>query len=212
MVVALALIACLALSGCAEERPVGRTPPPPCPDRMALLPDLDVCIDRYEAVVEGRGAAARALPVEGRLPTTEISWFDADRACRQTGFRLCSRDEWQHACSGTAGEGGRAFPYGDEYEPGRCNTVESDTPISEFALAPAGAHERCVTPEGVYDLTGNLAEWLGTADPTGLLREMRGGTFGNQSMVGRCVTNPLVYQPPEVAFEGLGVRCCADAR
>jgi len=179
---------------------------------MVHLPSLDACIDRYEALVEGSGANATAGSAEGQLPTEEISWFDAGRACRNAGFRLCSADEWMQACSGTTGEDGRAFPYGDEYEQERCNSAQDGTAADGRRLAPAGSFERCVTPEGVYDLSGNLGEWLQDSDPTGVLRELRGGSFSNYEKPAHCVTMPLAYQPPNDAWSGLGFRCCTDAR
>lgn len=201
----------LVALGCSEERPAARVQTRACPERMALLADLGVCIDRHEAVVEGRGQGATAEPAEGRLPTTEISWFDSDRACRNAGFRLCTREEWQRACTGASVEGGRAFPYGDEYEQDRCNSAPDASSLQGRRLAPGGSHPRCVTPEGVFDLSGNLGEWLSSTDESGVLRELRGGSYANYPRPVHCVTTPLAFQPPESAFDGQGFRCCRDA-
>lgn len=208
----------LALSlvvGCAEEEASSapRLRGPTCPDRMAHLPSVGACIDRHEAVVEGDGASARAEPADGRVPTMEITWAEAQRACRNAGYRLCARDEWMQACAGTTDpEGGREYPYGDEFEPERCNSAEDGTNVAERRVAPGGSFERCVTPEGVYDLSGNAGEWLATADPSGSLRELRGGSYANYQRAAKCVTTPLAFQPPEPGWDGLGFRCCVDAR
>jgi len=179
---------------------------------MAHLPSVNACIDRHEAFVEGEGSRAVARSAAGRLPTQEITWADAGRACRNAGYRLCSRDEWMQACAGTTEEDGREFPYGDTYEQDRCNSAGDGTSPASRALAPGGSFERCVTPEGVYDLSGNLGEWLGSSDPTGVLRELRGGSYSNYQKAAHCVTFPLAFQPPEGAWTGLGFRCCMDAR
>lgn len=198
------------LVGCGEERPAARMPGPPCPERMAHLEAIDACIDRHEAAVERR----EAVPAEGRLPTTEISFHSAAAACREAGFRLCTREEWHFACTGVRPDedGGRLYPYGAEYEDGRCNSARDGTSVVGRSLAPGGSHQGCVTPEGVFDLSGNLGEWVDGADLTGTLRELRGGSFANYEKAAQCVTEPLAFQPPEVAFEGQGFRCCRDAR
>ncbi|MEC7525794.1 MAG: SUMF1/EgtB/PvdO family nonheme iron enzyme [Myxococcota bacterium] len=200
----------LLLAGCGEEGPVARMPGPPCPERMAHLEAIGACIDRHEAVVEG----GEAVPANGRMPTTEVSFHDSVAACRAAGFRLCTREEWHFACTGVrpGEEGGRLYPYGDTYEHERCNSAQDGTSVVGRALAPGGSREGCVTPEGVYDLSGNLGEWVDGADLTGTLRELRGGSFANYEKPAQCVTDPLAFQPPEVRFDGQGFRCCRDAR
>lgn len=206
-------LALALLAGCAEESPAPRLSGMVCPDRMVHLPAVDACIDRYEAVVEGQGASAVAEPAEGREPTMEIAWAEARRACRNAGHRLCARDEWTQACAGTTEpEGGRAYPYGDEFEEERCNSARDGTDVSDRRIAPGGSFERCVTPDGVYDLSGNAGEWLAAADPSGTLRELRGGSYANYERAAKCVTSPLAFQPPDQGWDGLGFRCCADAR
>jgi len=176
---------------------------------MALLADRGVCIDRFEARIDGMGSDARALSAEGTLPSSAASWDDASAACARAGFRLCTADEWLRACAGTEG---RLYPYGDEYEQGRCNTSERDSDLSTKHLAPGGSFERCVSPEGVYDLSGNITEWLETSDPTGTVRELRGGGYASYPSHARCLTDPLMFQPPEAGLAGYGFRCCMDAR
>ena len=178
-----------------------------CPVRMALLADRGVCIDRFEARIDGMGSDARALSAEGTLPSSAASWDDASAACARAGFRLCTADEWLRACAGTEG---RLYPYGDEYEQGRCNTSERDSDLSTKHLAPGGSFERCVSPEGVYDLSGNIGEWVANADPTGILRQQVGGAYANMGKYVKCTWDPPAYQPPEQRYEGQGFRCCGD--
>lgn len=177
---------------------------------MALITGFgDYCIDRHEAALEGEGPTKRAIAAEGQLPEAAISWFDADLACRNAGFRLCTGDEWELACSGTEG---RLYPYVGEYEVERCNGAEMDSDLTQQALAPSGSFERCVTPEGVFDLSGNIGEWVSTADVTGTLRQQRGGAYANMGKYVRCTWDPPAFQPPGQVFRGQGFRCCADAR
>lgn len=181
---------------------------------MAHLAPVGACIDRYEAVIDGEGRAAAAEPAAGRVPSNAVSWPTAERACRNAGFRLCTSREWRYACSGSLdAEGGRSYPYGDEAEPARCNVAETSTDV-ELAgrrLAPGGAFERCVTAEGVHDLSGNVGEWLADADPTRTLRELRGGSYGSYQASAGCA-DTHAFQPPDIEYDGVGFRCCADAR
>ena len=203
------LVAGLALVGCDTDEVPALLAGPTCPERMVHLPAVRACIDRYEALSED----GTAEPAQGRLPTDGISWIDAGAACRRAGFRLCTRSEWMVACSGsTDEEGGRVFVYGDEYEQERCNSAQDGTPVTARALANGGSFERCVSPEGVYDLSGNITEWLETSDPTGTVRELRGGGYASYPSHARCLTDPLMFQPPEAGLAGYGFRCCMDAR
>ncbi len=203
------LCLCAVLSACSSSpaaAPAAEAVPEdngPCPARMALI-EGRVCIDRYEnKIVDGR-----AVPAIGEVPARETSYTMAHDACRAAGLRLCSSEEWTLAC---AGPRERKYPYGDEYEKGRCNTAEWDTELESMAPAAGGSHERCVTPEGVFDLSGNLWEWTATPD-TGPLREMRGGGFSNSPRETACVRDHVLSQPIEGAFDGLGIRCCRDPR
>jgi formylglycine-generating enzyme required for sulfatase activity len=91
-------------------------------------------------------------------PVVGISWYEARAYCAwlaaqsERPFRLPSEAEWEAA---TRGEAGRAYAYGERFDPTRCNTVETHlrrpTPVGVF---PDGD-----TPEGIADLTGNLYEW-----------------------------------------------------
>jgi len=182
----------------ADEARVG-----PCPARMAHVPHANVCIDRYEARIEDGRAVSRA----DVLPSAITSWERARAACEAAGHRLCTVAEWQGAC---AGETGRAYPYGDEYEPGRCNTAEGLGPSEPKALEPTGRRARCVTPEGVFDLSGNAYEWMADADSTGMTRALGGGGFSVGGDEAVCVRRSPLWQPPDQELDGIGFRCCAD--
>lgn len=200
-----ALLAVLLVNAC-RETPQFRPVPPPCPARMVPIVGLPACIDRYEAAIDERGVA---IPATDRRPASAVSYDDARRACRRAGFRLCTGEEWTRACQG---EEGRTYPYGASYEPGRCNTAEADSDLSAIEVVPSGTFARCVTPEGVYDLSGNVGEWTDEPDASGRLRELRGGAARNGESAVRCVLDDRGFQPPDEAWEGQGFRCCTDRR
>jgi len=173
-----------------------------CPERMAHVPFAAVCIDRFEArLVEGR-----AEPADGVLPSEAPSWHVAREACEAVGARLCTTEEWQRACRG---EEERAYPYGEEFDPEACNTAEADTDLATVAVAAGGSHERCVTPEGVYDLSGNLMEWYADEVLPGSWG-IGGGSFAVPANEVLCVRRAPLSQPRETP--GIGFRCCVDPR
>lgn len=174
---------------------------------MAHVPHAQVCIDRYEArVVEGVAESSA-----GVLPSIITSWSGAQTACEAAGFRLCTVMEWQGACAGAEGAR-RRYPYGDTYEPGRCNSAEGLGPEEHKALDRTGQRAGCVTPEGVFDLSGNAYEWMADSDATGMTRALGGGNFsvGEDEVV--CIRRSPLYQPPDQEVDGIGFRCCTDPR
>jgi len=102
-----------------------------------------------------------------------VTWFEAAQICASEGKRLCRRAEWEHACRG---EEGRLYSSSDDPELfggqpfGRrfCNTPGSEfvglNPDPETDRAPSGSFFNCASSAGVYDLTGNLSEWVGNID------------------------------------------------
>lgn len=89
-----------------------------------------------------------ALSVAGTLPSTCITWFQAEQACRLSGKRLLTNQEWQAAVAGTPDPNDR-----DDHS-STCVTA------GDFA-APSGSRAQCVSQWGVYDLIGNVWEWVG---------------------------------------------------
>jgi formylglycine-generating enzyme required for sulfatase activity len=94
-------------------------------------------------------------------PVVGVSWFEARAYCAwltaQMGRQvdLPTEAEWEAAARGAAG---RAYAYGERFDALRGNTFETHvrrtTPVGVF---PDGR-----TPQGVYDLSGNVWEWTST--------------------------------------------------
>lgn len=82
-----------------------------------------------------------------------------------------------------------------------------DACISQLpdSLARTGSHAGCVTPEGVFDLMGNLHEW--TADPAGTFR---GGYYVDTYRNGEgCLYRTTAHSMGHWDYS-TGFRCCAD--
>ncbi len=199
-----------------------------CPDGMVGI-DGTFCIDRFEASLEEWSpywnpddGSLRAVSLRGAVPQAYVSGTEAAAACEQAGKRLCTDEEWLRACQGPDGT---TFPYGDDRMPGVCNDARAQHPAVEYfgtsddwvwselghpcidqlpdSLDRTGAHEGCVTAEGVFDMMGNLHEW--TADPEGTFR---GGFYVDTELNGPgCLYRTTAHDTSHWDYS-TGFRCC----
>lgn len=162
------------------------------------------CIDVFEAsredaTAESEGSATGAArSVSGVRPWSMASFEQAVAACATAGKRLCSSAEWIAACQGSAST---LYPYGTSYDAAACNGPNAP-PLDQSA--PAGSFAACTSENGVFDLSGNVAEW--TSDLT-----LRGGGFTDSQLSLQCRSRrtPGSTETPSVEF---GFRCCSNAR
>ena len=166
------------------------------------LPNQRFCVDTYEYPNR-----------KGGVPTSGVTWLEAQSLCMKQGKRLCTQEEWERACKGpTGGKWNRRYPYGDQFVEGACNTSSAgDLPLEEGKAAPAGSFPRCVTPEGIHDMSGNVDEW--TVSPGRFSRESRvtrGGSHQRPGWTARCTS---LRELTDTAQEtDVGLRCCKDAQ
>lgn len=204
----------------------------PCPAGMALVGEA-LCVDRWEATLADRSPyevpeGGVAESAAGVVPQGYISGSVASLACEAAGKRLCAVEEWLLAC---AGEEARTWPYGDTYDPTACNDhYAGGHPVVDYFGTSTGVWDSehlndpginqqagtvtltgelpaCVTPDGVFDLHGNLHEWV--ADPEGTFK---GGFYADAEINGPGCSYTTTAHDVGYHDYSTGFRCCANAR
>ena len=184
----------------------------PCEIETALIENQNHVYEifRYEAARDEIGLPCSQA---GRLPWHSIKQEDARQACEQIGWRLCSLEEITRACEGTEN---RRYPYGARHVAGRCNIRDAYVVPGEAqsSVAPAGYFSDCVSQDGVFDLTGNLWEWVSIEEETYryygagfrfIAERHRDEDHSCQSYV----TLPAIVGEPYLK-DTVGFRCCRD--
>ena len=172
------------------------------------------------------GHTVRAVSIAHAFPQAYVSGNEAAQACARSGKRLCSPKEWKVACEGPKKT---QFGYGNERQTGRCNdngksamTAVYGAPngrmywsmdrmnnpaLNQVAgtLSKTGDHDGCTNGYGVYDMVGNLHEWVN--DPKGTFQ---GGYYLDTHLNGdgcdyRTVAHEAWYHDYSTGF-----RCCSD--
>lgn len=164
---------------------------------------------------------------KGELPRTLTSWPDAVKMCQSQNKRLCTMDEFNFACEG---ETMKAFVYGNERDPSSCNfdrpyiartynyepwdaCLKKPACKKEFdrldQRVPSGSMPRCVSDHGVFDLNGNVNEWVVRTDQRSPNRSgLKGGWWG--PVRDRCRPMTTFHLEGDYGYEQ-GWRCCKDA-
>lgn len=97
-------------------------------------------------------------------PATYVTWYGAALTCQQLRKRLPTEAEWEFAARGVDR---RVYPWGNERP--SCERMRHGSPSfmqtfcktnTEGGLPVRRSINGDVTPKGVYDLGGNVAEWV----------------------------------------------------
>jgi len=145
------------------------------------------------------------------LPVVGVTWYQAYAYAKWIGKRLPTEIEWEKA---SRGEKGNIFPWGNNWN-------QEILSISHSSLAQIKTNTKDLSPYGVFDLAGNVREWVVKSDEGYMIKaspmDRRGTTFA--ICRGGDYTNrnkndfraySRTYRHPAMAFEIVGFRCSAD--
>lgn len=132
------------------------------------------------------------------MPVTGMTWWAADAYARWVGGELPSADEWRMVATGSTA---RLYPWGDYFD-------ENDVGVAS-RLGACGANDLDQTPDGVFDMGGNISEWTNSvsAERGQLKMWVQGGNWRihseetSRSTFGRTV--PLAFQSETIGLRVL---------
>lgn len=217
--------------------PEGEGEPDEHPQHIVHLDNF--YIDQYEVTVERYRRFMKVtnrpapdyweyveLSRDTKKPVVAIDWQDAHDYCEWAGKRLLTEAEWEKASRGTDK---RTYPWG-EFAPNSstANFGESSTEekVYEQQLREVGSYERGKSPYEVYDMAGNVFEWVQdwygenyyqtsprespTGPPIGEFKVLRGGSW---DFVPKVLRTAYRFRfDPTGRLASFGFRCAQDAR
>ncbi|MBX3189975.1 MAG: SUMF1/EgtB/PvdO family nonheme iron enzyme [Labilithrix sp.] len=167
------------------------------------------CMDRFEYPNR-----------EHEDPIVMKDWYEARDACGAIGKRLCTDAEWTLACEGPEH---LPYPYGLSRDATACNIDKfplnpkpellrrHDTRDAEVKRLwqgePSGSRDRCKSPYGVMDMTGNVDEWVVNETGKPHRSALKGGYWS--WVRGRCRPTTDGHEE-DFRYYQIGFRCCAD--
>ena len=171
--------------------------------------DIDVCMDQYEAPNK-----------KGADPFVMKSYRGGEKWCAERGKRMCSEEEWETACEGPET---RPLSYGWAVDKKVCNSDKGwrSVDFDKFAQGgeiadaeskklwqgtPSGRFVGCTSAFGIFDMQGNVEEWVTSRKKRSHPGSLMGG-FWAKPWTGCRGTNDA-HEPTFVFYE-TGFRCCA---
>lgn len=162
---------------------------------------LKFCIDVFEYPNQ-----------EGIKPKLQNTWYQAKNLCEKENKRLCFENEWTQACRG---KDNLPYPYGYKRDATACliDLPWQDPTTHTFEeldkTVPAGSMSKCISPYGVYDMTGNGDEWTVSSGGTTYVSVLKGGH--PHGVRNRCTPHTTAHGP-NFSFYDTGFRCCKDVK
>ncbi|MEQ1617740.1 MAG: SUMF1/EgtB/PvdO family nonheme iron enzyme [Terricaulis sp.] len=126
----------------------------------------------YRTLAERKGADSwRKHERQLDHPVVYVSHSDARAFCQWRGGDLPTLEQWVRAFRG---DDGRLYPWGEIFDPAKCNTRES---YRDQTTTPVRQHSAGQSSFGCYDMVGNVGEWTATSDGGGFV--LLGGSYAD---------------------------------
>jgi formylglycine-generating enzyme len=190
----------------------------------------EVTVGRYAAFLKATGNVKPPeewetvdLQSGAELPVVGVDWHDADGYCRWAGKRLPTEAEWERAARGNDE---RKYPWGSDAPTPEHATFGKpyQNPVYKDGVARVGTHSKGMSPFGIYNLSGNVWEWVSDwyaesfrrddvrnpkGPDNGTQKVMRGG--GWYDPPDRITATKRMYAEPAQRDDEVGFRCASDA-
>ena len=171
----------------------------------------------YDGATYTIGAGLSQHPVYG------VTWYGAREYCEAVGRRLPTEAEWERAARA---DDGRIYPWGNVWDNALAKTrIPRDAPPGSLQV---GSLALGASLYGVYDMAGNVAEWVsdyyserhyeeqarqgGALNPGGPLvgqqKALRGGSWNSLPFFSRTVHRQSAR--PDEYWRWIGFRCVED--
>lgn len=186
----------------------------------------EVTNEEYKKFIESTGREAPENWVKGNFPAGKekhpviyVSWYDADAYCKWADKRLPREIEWE---KGARGVDGRTYPWGNKWD-----LNKSNNPLrGHEGTMPGGSFENGKSPYGLYDMSGNVWEWV---DDEYLphsgsdyvnpefgrnYKILKGGSWWDCMFYGCGISAPAYnrsFFDPSTKNDSFGFRCAADS-
>jgi len=156
----------------------------------------------------------------GNHPAIEVTWYGASAYCEWLGAHLPTEAEWEYA---TRGPDGLIYPWGNQFIADYVVWGEN----SGRQTAEVGSRPEGISWVGVYDMSGNVSEWVtdwydanyystlsdAVINPQGpnigIARVVRGGSSHTVTPTGLRGTYRIYIHPTD-SYDTLGFRCARD--
>ncbi len=149
-------------------------------------------------------------------PIRQVTWYAADAYCRWAGKRLPTEAEHEYAAGGAQERG---YAWGDSGATCAVVNLFSGQSYCHGKVREVGSYPQGATPEGLMEMTGNVAEWVSDfygayeqdsdSDPTGPqkgdLKVIRGGSFLDAYAWQKTTARYSAH--PKTRSEAVGFRC-----